>query len=64
MKALENPALHQVCFYDLRPSPFFFQLSSNVFPDIELVGRIEKKKLQKVSEYPGIIALERGNDET
>ena len=63
MKALENPALHQVCFYDLRPTPVFFQLSSNVFPDIELVGRIEKK-LQKVSEYPGIIALERGNDET
>ena len=27
----------------VRPSPFFFQLALNAFPDIGLVGQIEKK---------------------
>ena len=31
----------------VRPSSFFFQLALNAFPDIGLVGRIEKKKLKK-----------------
>ena len=30
-----------------RPSPFFFHLAWNAFPDIGLVGRIEKKNIKK-----------------
>ena len=32
------------CSKNLRPSPFFFRLASNAFPDIGSAGRIEKKK--------------------
>ena len=31
----------------LRPSPLFFRLSSNAFPDIGSVGRNEKKNTSK-----------------
>ena len=37
-------------FFATEAIPFFFlRLPSNAFPDIESVGRIEKKKLQKKS---------------
>ena len=31
-------------FQAIPPPPFFFRLVSNAFPDIGLIGRIEKKK--------------------
>ena len=31
----------------IRPSPFFFRLESNAFPDIRSFGRIKRKKLKK-----------------
>ena len=33
----------------VRPSPPFFRLASNAFPDTGLVGQIEKKNLQKIT---------------
>lgn len=33
----------------IRPSPFFFNLASNVISDIGSVGRIEKKNLKTKS---------------
>ena len=38
------------CSKNLRPSPFFFRLASNAFPDIGSAGRIEKKKTKKKSQ--------------
>ena len=34
----------------LRPSPLFFHLASNAFPDVGSVSRIEKKNLKKTSQ--------------
>ena len=48
------------CSKNLRPSPFFFRLASNAFPDIGSAGRIEKKKKlekksQEVSEQEALV---------
>ena len=45
-----TPGVNKVLFF-LRPSPFFFHLASNAFPDIGSVSWIEKKKkLKKKSQ--------------
>ena len=33
----------------VRPSPFFFRLASSAFHNIESVGRIKKKNLEKIT---------------
>ena len=43
VKALENPALHQVCFYDLRPSPFFSSYRQMCFLILSWLGGLKKK---------------------
>ena len=50
-------------FTTLGHSCFFSSHREMRFLILSRLGGL-KKKLQKVSEYPGIIALERGNDET
>ena len=41
-------------FFHFLGHPLFFRLASNAFPDIGSVGRIEKKKLKKVTRSLGI----------
>ena len=38
----------------LTPSPLFFRLASNAFPDIGSVGRNEKKNVKKITRSLGI----------
>ena len=55
-----NAGYIMCCAY-VRPSPFFFCLASNAFPDIGLVSRIKKKNKKKTHKkswnrrpcYPG-----------
>ena len=53
------------CFFLIRPSPFFFRLPSNAFPELGRSVGMKKKALKKAfseSEawYPSIIAVEPG----
>ena len=41
----------------IRPSPFFFRLESNAFPDIRSVGRIKRKKLKKKIHQKCLVAF-------
>ena len=38
----------------VRPPPFFLRLPSNAFPDIGLVGQIEKKKKNLKKKSPEV----------